>query len=41
MTYQSATSSLQGLLSMTAQLTPLNDYWNIEDILAEEEKVPV
>jgi hypothetical protein len=40
MAYLSATSTIQGLLRQSTEKTPNNDYWNIDDILSEQELIP-
>ena len=40
MAYLSATSTIEGLLQQSNEQSPSNDYWNIDDILAEEETIP-
>src|SRR5258708_1954597 len=42
MSYLSATSPCEAIFSYSAeQSTPHNDYWNIDDIIADEQLVPV
>eukprot|EP00349_Pseudokeronopsis_sp_Brazil_P002702 CAMPEP_0202960570 /NCGR_PEP_ID=MMETSP1396-20130829/4720_1 /ASSEMBLY_ACC=CAM_ASM_000872 /TAXON_ID= /ORGANISM="Pseudokeronopsis sp., Strain Brazil" /LENGTH=54 /DNA_ID=CAMNT_0049679869 /DNA_START=1 /DNA_END=165 /DNA_ORIENTATION=+ len=40
MAYKSATSTIDGQLMASMDLAQTNDYWNIDDILAEEETIP-
>lgn len=40
MAYNSSTSTLEGILLKSCEEQNNNDYWNIDDILAEEEAVP-
>jgi hypothetical protein len=40
MAYNSTTSTLEGLLLQSCEEQTNQDYWNIDDILSEEEFIP-